>query len=197
MSLDSENGDAVAVPNLSEMEREVLRRGLLEWLGPAHGTEEIAVAMGFSDLEDLYQDSGRIRTLIASGEAMRPIDWARAILATEVVFASDLVGAGVDWSITTGFSEEETIRTLRSVQRKLAGTVHPVMGTELGTPPQFHGGASKSRPASASDEARDPAGWAVIQQVMAAEAAMPVSCGRRPRPTSSPAEYRAVQFTKW
>ncbi|MFD2091298.1 hypothetical protein [Blastococcus deserti] len=46
-------------------------------------------------------------------------DWARALLATEIVFASNLVGSGLDWSSTTGLSDEETIALLRTLQRKI------------------------------------------------------------------------------
>lgn len=38
---------------------------------------------------------------------------------TEVVFASDVVGAGVEWEIVTRFSDEGTIQALRRIQRKL------------------------------------------------------------------------------
>lgn len=136
MSSGSGSKDSAAALNLSRDERELLRCGLLEWAGPARGTEEFAVAMGFSGLEDLLQDGKRIRSLLATGKSLEPIDWARALLATEVSFASDVVGSGHDWSITTGFSDEETIRILRSIQRKLARTVLPLIGNSLGSRPK-------------------------------------------------------------
>jgi hypothetical protein len=43
------------------------------------------------------------------------------LLAVEVVFVSDVVGAGVDWPIATGISDVDSIATLRRLQRKLAG----------------------------------------------------------------------------
>jgi hypothetical protein len=120
---------------MSGEERDLLRRGLLEWSGPARGTEEFAVAMGFSGLDGLLQEGKRIRAKLDSGESLEPIDWARALLATEVAFVSDMVGSGHDWSVTTGFSDEETVRILRSIQRKLARTVIPLIGASLGTRP--------------------------------------------------------------
>ena len=48
-------------------------------------------------------------------------DWRRALLATEIVFVSDVLGSGVDWSTTTGMDDDETVRMLSSVQRQLAG----------------------------------------------------------------------------
>lgn len=133
MSSVSRNSDSGSTQVLSDEERELLRCGLLEWSGPARGTEEFAVAMGFPGLDGLLQEGKRIRARLASGESLEPIDWARALLATEVAFASDVVGSGHDWSITTGFSDEETVRILRSIQRKLARTVIPLIGNSLGT----------------------------------------------------------------
>ena len=125
--------EARPLEELSDIERELLRRGLLEWHGPARGTEEFAVAMGFADLDSLLREGRRIRGSLAGGEPLEPMDWARALLATEIAFASDVVGSGHDWSITTGLSDEETVRTLRSIQRKLAHVVASLVGTTLGT----------------------------------------------------------------
>jgi hypothetical protein len=35
--------------------------GLMDWAGPAQGTNSLAVAMGFSDLEDLQDDASESR----------------------------------------------------------------------------------------------------------------------------------------
>ena len=66
---------------------------------------------------------------------MTPVDWARTILATEIVFASNLLGSGCDWSITTGFSDAETLKSLREIQTKVPRSVYAVLGRELGTRP--------------------------------------------------------------
>lgn len=49
--------------------------------------------------------------------------WRKALLALEIVFSSDVIGSGCDWSITTGISDEETIKLLRVVQRKLGRVI--------------------------------------------------------------------------
>jgi hypothetical protein len=54
------------------------------------------------------------------GQPLTPADWRRALLATELAFASDVLGSGVEWSTTTGWRDDETIRCLRNIQRKLA-----------------------------------------------------------------------------
>jgi len=53
---------------------------------------------------------------------------ASELLATEIVFVSDLAGSGVEWQTTTGRDDETTIRTLRVIQRKPARTVSPYYG---------------------------------------------------------------------
>jgi hypothetical protein len=105
--------------DLTKDERGVLGRGLREWGGPAAPTDEIARLIGFSDVRALHDDGRRIADAIYAGEPLAPDDWRRALLATELVFASDVVGSGVDWQSTAGISDEETIRLLRGVQRKL------------------------------------------------------------------------------
>jgi hypothetical protein len=113
---------AGAEMNLSFEERELLRRGLLEWGGPAADcTEKMAVAIGFRDVADLLSEGHRIADDLLAGRSLTTSDWRRALLATEVVFVSDVLGSGIDWSITTGLKDDETIRMLRSVQRKLGG----------------------------------------------------------------------------
>lgn len=105
--------------NLTDDERELLWRGLLEWGGPASPTNAMAAAMGFRDVSDLHKEGSRLRADISERRPLTYADWRRALLATEIVFASDVVGSGVEWSTTTGLQDEETIRMLRSIQRKL------------------------------------------------------------------------------
>jgi len=108
---------------LTKDERAILACGLIEWGGPASGTDEIARLIGFRDLSSLYEDGSRIADSIRGGHALSADDWRRALLATELVFASDLIGSGIDWEVTTGFGDERTIRLLRNAQRKLAHIV--------------------------------------------------------------------------
>lgn len=88
--------------DLTDEERELLRRGLLEWGGPARCTEAMAVAIGFSSVTDLLDEGRRIADDLLAGRALMKNDWRRALLATEIVFVSDVLGSGVDWSTTTG-----------------------------------------------------------------------------------------------
>jgi hypothetical protein len=129
-----EAGDAIDL-HLTDDERALLRAGLLEWRGPARVTQELAVGMGFRDQQDLFDDGNRLRLALEAHAPLAPRDWARTVLATEIVFASDLVGSGVEWSITTGYGDADTIALLRQIQRQLPRRVRAVIGSQLGTRP--------------------------------------------------------------
>ena len=120
-------------PDLDDVERRLLRGGVVEWGGPARCTEEMAVAMGFASVQDLFDSTRRLAGAIAAGSALSAADWLRVLLATEVVFASNTIGSGHDWTSTTGLSDAESLLALRSVQRKFAG-IGSLLGVAFGTP---------------------------------------------------------------
>lgn len=66
-----------------------------------------------------------------AGTPLSRTDWTRALLATEIVFMSNVIGSGWDWQTTTGFGDEETLRMLRSLQRHVVtgGVVGEAFGT--------------------------------------------------------------------
>jgi hypothetical protein len=107
--------------NLTHDERHLLVHGLREWGGPTRATDLVARAIGFVDVKSLYDGAERIAIALDAQKDLTPGDWARALIATEIAFASDFYGSGWDWSITAGYDDETTIRRLRSVQRKLIG----------------------------------------------------------------------------
>ncbi|MFC8827615.1 hypothetical protein ACFT9I_20005 [Streptomyces sp. NPDC057137] len=113
---------------LAEDETALLRRALLEWGGPARCGDQLAVGMGFESERDLLDQCSRLRRALADDVPLAPVDWARILLAVEIVFVSDLVGAGSEWSTTTGRGDEATIKSLRAIQRKLGATVRPYYG---------------------------------------------------------------------
>jgi hypothetical protein len=118
---------------LSEDERALLRAGLNEWGGPARCTEEFAVAMGFESVADLFATGDRIGDAIVAGVPLSRTDWTRALLATEVVFASNVIGSGWDWQATTGLNDQATLGMLRSLQLRMV--TGGVIGEAFGTRP--------------------------------------------------------------
>ncbi len=79
--------------------------------------------MDFTSAVVLLEEAQRLKPLIRDGQSLNRRAWRRALIATEIVFASDVFGAGSDWSITTGISDEDTVRILRSLHRKIARAV--------------------------------------------------------------------------
>jgi hypothetical protein len=77
--------------------------------------------MGFVDVRDLLTASKRIGDAIAQGTPVTASDLRRALVATEILFSSDVFGAGVEWETVTGLSDQETISLLRTLQRKIVG----------------------------------------------------------------------------
>ncbi|WP_227467774.1 hypothetical protein [Nocardioides lijunqiniae] len=121
---------------LAEDERALLRAGLNEWGGPARCTEEFALAMGFESVADLFASGGRIGDAILAGVPLSRTDWTRALLATEVVLLSNVIGSGWDWQTTTGFDDAATLSMLRSLQRRIVtgGVIGEVFGTRPARP---------------------------------------------------------------
>jgi len=114
------DSDALVTIALAGDERNVLRCGLVEWDSPVGGTDALAVAMGFRNMTDLLEQGHRLRSALVGREPLSAKDWRKMLAATEIVFASDVFGSGLAWAGTTGFSDEETLRILRGLQRKIA-----------------------------------------------------------------------------
>jgi hypothetical protein len=55
--------------------------------------------------------------------SLSDLDWARMHFLTEVSWASDLVGAGVEFRYN-GIPDEEAVKLLRSIQRKISSRYH-------------------------------------------------------------------------
>ncbi|WP_221320406.1 hypothetical protein [Actinoplanes sp. L3-i22] len=147
--------DELVSIELDEDEREVLARGLTEWGGPARCTEALAVAMDFGSVEHLFEHVVRLRPLVRGGQPLGRRDWRRVLISAEIVFASDVFGSGWDWQSTTGFRDEETIRILRSLQRKIerAARIHELTPADLPSDaPDAAASGAPSPSSSSSDE---------------------------------------------
>lgn len=70
----------------------------------------MAKASGFSGTSDLFRDGHRIAADIRPASHLSIADWHRALLATEIIFASDVVGAGLEWHGATGWDNVTTLR---------------------------------------------------------------------------------------
>jgi hypothetical protein len=108
----------VTADDLAADERELLAQGLSQWGGPASPTEAVVSVMGFADVAEFDSERRRIVSALRGNEALEQRDFLRALLATEIVFISDSLGAGVEWETVTGLSDDDTIHRLRALQRR-------------------------------------------------------------------------------
>lgn len=106
-------------PPLSDAQRYMLFYGLVDWQGPSECTPALAIAMGFSGLEELEQDGRRIAEAIHAGRGLTVLDWSRALVSTEFIFASDVFGTGREWTTIHGYDDAYWIDVLRSLQTML------------------------------------------------------------------------------
>jgi hypothetical protein len=110
--------EAVAV-ELDADEEGMLILGLNDWGGPAYGSDALAVAMGFRDLDDLVEEAQRLIDDIRSRRPMTVHDWTRALVATEFAFASSVLGTGDEWTTIQGGDDADWIWILRRLQNKV------------------------------------------------------------------------------
>jgi hypothetical protein len=75
--------------------------------------------MGFRDAATMLDEVEIIRQSLRTTSSLSGLDWTRALLALEVVFVSDVVGAAGDWRLVTGWTDEQTVKILRGLQHKL------------------------------------------------------------------------------
>lgn len=126
--------DEVLAVELSDRERKMLSWGVVEWGGPARCTDEMAIAMGFASVEEIFTHGPVLYEWIKSSSPMRRFDWLRALLLTEIVYASQVLGSGSDWPITSGIPDDESLQLLRSLQRKIGATgIYSLVGAGFGT----------------------------------------------------------------
>jgi hypothetical protein len=105
--------------DLTEDELRFLIEGLRQWGGPGHCTDAMATGMGFDGADDLLRQASRIETALLERADLSRWDWTRALLVSEIDFASDVIGAGYEWSTATGLDDAHSLLVLRGLQRKL------------------------------------------------------------------------------
>jgi hypothetical protein len=104
--------------DLTDDERQFMFYGLGEWLGPARGARLLLPVFGMSTTDEFYDMVTRLTEAMRAAEPLSDLDWARALLLTEISWASQLLGAGVDFA--TNVRDEIAIGLLRSIQYKIS-----------------------------------------------------------------------------
>jgi hypothetical protein len=109
--------DLVAV-ELTEMERTMLFIGLFDWGGPAYCGDSVAQALGFRDVQNLYDEGYPLAEAIRRGDPQSRRNWTRALASLEVMFGSSVLGSG-EWGGAHGYDEDELWVALKGLRRKL------------------------------------------------------------------------------
>jgi hypothetical protein len=110
--------DELVVIDLTDDERLLMFHGLNEFLGPARGAPLLTPLLGLSSVENFYTLVRRLREAMRNHESLSNLDWERALLLTEISWASAVLGAGLDFA--TNFRDEEAAPLLRSIQYKVS-----------------------------------------------------------------------------
>lgn len=103
--------------DLTDDERRLLLAGLMEYGGPAAGAGALAPLVGAKDIDAFFQLTDRLSMAVKNGQPLSDLDWARALVLTEICWASDILGAASEFG--TNLSDERALPALRSLQRKL------------------------------------------------------------------------------
>lgn len=103
--------------DLTEDERMLLCQGLNEYGGPIRNQLVMVRALGLSDKASFDTVVSRLLTAISRKEALSKLDWARAVFLTEVSWASNLVGSGLDFA--TSVRDEKAAPLMRAIQLKI------------------------------------------------------------------------------
>ena len=105
--------------DLNQDERMLCMHGLNEYFGLAKRAGPVlAPLMGLASVDEFDHLVLRLRDSIDSGEPLSDLDWARAFLLTEISWASDILGAGVEFG--TNIPDERALPLLRSIQYKVS-----------------------------------------------------------------------------
>jgi hypothetical protein len=107
--------------DLTDDERDPLFHGLNEYGGSIHYKPILTRALGLPDRASFDALLDRLRRAIARKEPLSKLDWARAVFLTEVSWASNLVGSGLDFR--SNFHDDEAAPLMRSIQRKIGQCV--------------------------------------------------------------------------
>jgi hypothetical protein len=114
------SADALVAIDLTDDERLFMFHGLNEWLGPARGAPLLLPVFGMPTADEFYDMAQRLGAAIRNTEPLSDLDWARALLLTEISWGSDLLGAGIDSA--TNFRDEMAVGLLRSIQYKISSS---------------------------------------------------------------------------
>jgi hypothetical protein len=105
---------------LTEDERDFIQQTLEQWALSAASKPFPFQVLGLSTWEEFGNLTGRLEHAVTDGEPLTDLDWARVLFLTEITWASNIIGSGLDFAIVTRFSDTEAVGLLRGLQRKIS-----------------------------------------------------------------------------
>lgn len=115
----SSPAELVAV-ELSATEREFIAQVLQQWGLSASDAPFPFQILEMSTWEQFGELTRRLQRAVINNESLTDLDWARVMFLTEITWASNLVGSGLDFAIVTRFTDTEAVALLRELQRKIS-----------------------------------------------------------------------------
>jgi hypothetical protein len=104
--------------DLDDDERELMVQGLNEYFKSAKsGVPFLVLIFRVSGAEEFQALVWRLLEAVENKEPLTPFDWSRALLLTEISWASDLVGSGIEFAKIR--SDNVVMPLLRSIQYQL------------------------------------------------------------------------------
>jgi hypothetical protein len=105
--------------DLTDDERSFMQTALNEWGGPASYAPLPITILGLTSWDEFDNLVDRLSAAIGGKTPLSDLDWARALFLTEISWASDLVGSGMDFALIH-IRDEEAVQLLRAIQRKVS-----------------------------------------------------------------------------
>ena len=103
--------------DLPDDERQFMRTAITEFGGTASNKPFPIKILGVSTADEFDDLLVRLRIAIERGEALSALDWARALLLTEICWASDMIGSGT--AFTQSYPDKQAAPLMRVIQRRL------------------------------------------------------------------------------
>jgi hypothetical protein len=112
------DSSALVSVDLTDRERKFIERAMQQWGLSASDASFPFQVLGLSTWEEFGALTVRLERAVKNADPLSNLDWARVLFLTEITWASDLVGSGLDFATVTGFSDTEAVALLRGLQRR-------------------------------------------------------------------------------
>lgn len=103
--------------DLTGEERGLLLTCLRDWSQPVPGWQLVAPMVGNKSIDEFLEQTSRLTSALEKGDSLSELDWLRALVLTEIGWASQPLGPRRTGAARMG--DEQALTALRSLQRKI------------------------------------------------------------------------------